>query len=239
MGLSGRPLPPDAPTFRRRTAISFGGTTEYLQLDGLAALFAAGSFTASFAVKMGASASLRMLLATNTSAGDNRLLCRVAAGASVVGFTVAAADIAGTRHANTNVTDGAWHLVTWSWDSSATVVTLYVDGAAEFTSDPIAIAWAADDSVQFGMEYDGAAPGDYYDGDLQHIAVWSAAVETHAPALWASGRVADPRLMPTRPEHMWCGDVGWARIGHDWTGHSIAASHQNMTAADLVASGMA
>lgn len=235
-------LHPNDKRWRNGVALSFGGTNEYLGLNAIAPTLNGSDFTVSFWVKGGASGSLRMLFAINEAATyANVFLSRLAGGASNVDFVTGGVIVSGTQHNTTDIIDGAWHHVVWSLTSGG-VLDCYVDGVREFSATGVADHPGDDaDLVQFGAEWDpGPSVGDYWDGDLAHLAVWTSALDlsTHAPALYGSGAPTDPRVLPLPPRHLWMWSAGWNRAAHDHGKGSATAVLNNMAATDLVASGL-
>jgi len=75
--------------------------------------------------------------------------------------------------ATTIITDGQWHFVGYTYNNVTNETKMYVDGILENTYTNAQQITATTDRIAIGQEFDGANPGQYYDGRLTEVSIWN------------------------------------------------------------------
>lgn len=88
-------------------------------------------------------------------------------------------ETSGTDFVQTNggpiVADGTWHHVTWTWDGS--YINIYVDGVfAKKSACSFGPVYDAGSQPRIGNDYQSLVEGNYFQGSLDDVAIWSRAL---------------------------------------------------------------
>ena len=155
-------------------ALNFDGADNYVVADAVCAEIAGGDVTVSAWMKADTlNLANQFIIATNSSAGDNKLMFGTQANTATLSF-VDSEPL--WRDTTATVIDNTWHHIAYVLDDSADTVTIYVDGgqALSFAST---VSLAADDLFSLGQEYDaGLTTGDFYNGRLDDVRVYNYAL---------------------------------------------------------------
>ena len=230
----------------KELALQLDGVAMYGDIDAIAPQMATVTgMTHSMWLKVnGTDAANRMTLGVNTSAGGNRVLFLIGGTQNYLSIlNSGGSSIVSTRHKTTNLTDNAWHHIAWSRDASH-VYRIYIDGSIEITSSVYNAGLAADDTWSIGMEYDGAAKGDFLDGTVKDYAVWERVLSAdELTAVYNNGLPTDlgsmtDDLCPAEFFHSGDREVIWATGMYNTGWRGSAGTWVNADGGDLVASGL-
>lgn len=238
------PLRPDAPRWRKDVALSFNGTTQYLNCDTWATLFGSSSYTVGGWIRRdGTDASLRVVFGRNRRSDDaNNLFIGITGSATNIGFVFdRGGAVSKTQHNTTDVSDGNWH----SWVlrvGTLGALRLDVDGVKEWTATGSTGLGASTDILTIGAETDPANNySDHFDGDMMQVFGYAQALsmDSYTPAIYNSGAGVDMRLLPKPPPCLLeLGSTGFGELGRCYgTDPTRTAVANQFVASSLIASG--
>lgn len=161
-------------------ALALNGINQYVKVDALNDDLFTGDFTTISlwfnTTGIGPSDAKHQIFSAHTSGGNNVLRLGTSTNG---GIFLNHTDIGGPAHdktAGSGFNDGQWHLLTVSIAGSGDVrVTVDTDeiGETVFSTLSGQPNWSVADLLSIGQEYDGgAAPGDYFDGLIDELAIW-------------------------------------------------------------------
>lgn len=212
-------------------ALDFDGNNDYVDVDTVAA-DVTGDFSMGMWVKLPdiyTSTTWGSLLGRNTSAGDNTVMFAVGdnVGGSALDNELSVFD-GGTSafegDTDTVIADDTWHHVFYT--RSGSTGTLYVDGV-EKSTHTADYTLASNDRVSLAMELDNSTPGDFVQGTLDDVRIYSRALSLdEIQALYGSGaaKFASSQSL-TEGSSLASGLVGhWTFDGKDMTSNVADAS---------------
>ena len=182
------------------TCLNFDNTDDYITINGFASndpgtdsawavTFRARGDTAT------GSANHDMVFSGHTTSGGN--IIRIGYDRTNGGIFYSDDNTTDKYAGTTFYNDNTWHhvVITRPSGSGAQTTDVYVDGAKTTggtfsTSDP---TWASATQFSIGQEYDGGAPGDYFDGNLADIRVYNVKLSaTQVTELYNDSKVVVP-----------------------------------------------
>jgi len=172
------------PSFGRvQGALNFNGTDDYATANTVSPAIAGGDVTLSAWVKSDSIVTQQFVLSINTATGDNRFLIGHPAGSS----NLSTYDYAGWHHSGTKVFDNQWHHLACVLDDAGDQMSVYIDGKYIFGYSTT-VSISSDDLISFGQEYDpGPVPGDYFDGFMDEVRIYSIALTDKEIEILAGG----------------------------------------------------
>ena len=78
------------------------------------------------------------------------------------------------RYGTTNVTDGVWHFVGYTYNNASNLTKIYVDGVVEKTYTNAQHSTSTGDRISLAQEYDGSSTGNYLEGNMAQVSIWSS-----------------------------------------------------------------
>ena len=229
-----------------RVGLSFGGVNEYVTLDDLAPhLVASQAWTISYWMRHpGPTAAGQNLFNLNTNGGGNISNQTFLGATNYIAVFAGSTWVTSGRYLTTDVLDDNWHHVMIAVDHAANRLDMWVDGQHEQGSGgTVWPAIAASARVTLGAEWDSPGPtvGNFFAGDILGLAVWfeQLTLTELAPAIYAAGPELDLRRCGSTPDRWYVlGGAGFSAISADLLRSSDVATLQNITAADLIVTGL-
>ncbi|MGB0430747.1 MAG: BspA family leucine-rich repeat surface protein, partial [Bacteroidia bacterium] len=114
------------------------------------------------------SGSSQMIFAINTSGNGNVSLLQIGTNEELGVY-----EGSNTKSTGVAVTDGLWHHVGYTYDESTDSTLIYIDGVVKKRFKN-AQSVSATNKISIGQEFDsGSKKGNYYDGELTEMSIWS------------------------------------------------------------------
>lgn len=184
----------------KQTLWSFGHSSSRVKYYKLEVEGAAGGNPAYFKVVGSATTSAGLFGQTNSDTSPNGAVKEV---------WVNSTDTNGI-----DPTDGEWHHIVVTFRgvaSTAEAVKLYVDGNYVGYSKSRSSDITVDDFTIGAFRYDGAdIVSDYFAGNIAQVSLWTSELSaSDVTALYGMGKMPDPRMMSTPPQHLYRFGAGY------------------------------
>ncbi len=124
------------------------------------------------------SGSSQVIVGMNTSGSGN--ICNLQIGTNE---QLGIYDGGTSRYTGKVVTDGLWHHVGYTYDEVTDTTKMYVDGILEGKYKNAQSITALTNRISIGQEFDGSAVGNFLDGQLTEVSMWSEVLDSTDIAL--------------------------------------------------------
>ena len=118
-------------------------------------------------VRKNTSTSTEVLCGINTSSGGN--ISNLQIGSN---NTLQIYDGSSSNSGSTNVADGQWHMVGYTYNEGTSETKVYVDGVEEFSFNTVQTVTATS-SISLGQEFDSGNISNLYNGDMTEVSIWN------------------------------------------------------------------
>ncbi len=177
---------------------------------------------------------LQVLVGINTSGSSN--ICNFLIGTSGL---LGAHDGSSFKWTTSNVVDGSWHYVGYTFNHASGETKIYVDGGLEITySSTLQRIDASGDRISLGQEFDGSTKGNFFEGFFTEVSFWNEVLDASDITI-----AMDSSIVTTHPKYanlkayypMIANSTDGLYIVKDFSGNGNNgnASHSDMQSANL------